>query len=260
MEPLSCEYRLGLVLSGGGARGFSHLGSVKALMELGYQFDIIAGTSMGAIVGCILADGYHPEEIIQMLTLPLLKSFYKTHVTKNGVMTMKGGQEFLKKILRTKNIENLKIPFVAAATDVIKGENHYFDKGNIINAVTASASIPVVFEPTIIDGNMYVDGGVLNNLPVRCIREKCDKIVGFHVNPQSIGLHEGKVDGIHQIAERTFHLAMLGNVIQDKILCDIFIEHNNLDAYSMFDFDKMKDIVDIGYNNTKKALFTTPID
>ncbi len=254
MKIFNRKYQLGLVLSGGGARGLSHLGSVKALLELGYQFDIIAGTSMGAITGCVLANGYHPEEVIQMLTPTVLKSFYKTSVSKNGLMTMKGGRDFLKKILHVKNIEDLKIPFIAAATDIIKGESHYFDKGNIINAVLASASIPVVFSPTVIGENIYVDGGVLNNLPARCIREKCKKIVGFHVNPQSLGLHDSKVDGIYQIAERTFYLAMLGNVIQDKCLCDIFIEHNNLDAYSMFDFEKMQEIVDIGYCNTKDAL------
>ncbi len=248
------KYKSGLVLSGGGARGIAHLGAVKALYEEGHAFDVIIGTSMGAIAGSILADGYHPDEIVEMLTPSVLKTFIKTDITKNGLMTMKGGREFLKKILRAKNFEDLRIPFIATATCLNDGRAHYFEKGNIIDAVMASASIPVVFSPVVINGLQYVDGGVLNNLPARFIRPHCKKIAGFHVNPETLGLHNGDVKGIVQIAERTFHLAMLGNVLPDKPLCDFYLEHKNLADYSMLDFTKMKEIFITGYKNTVEAL------
>ena len=250
----SKKHKLGLALSGGGARGFSHLGSAKALIEAGYQYNIISGTSMGAIIGCVLADGYSPEEILEMITKTDLKSFVNPHISSNSFMSMKGARDILERILRSKNIEDLKIPFIAVATDIRKGEIHYFTNGNIIDAVIASASIPVVYEPTIIDGSVYVDGGVLNNLPVRCIRENCEKVVAFHVNPLGLGLKKGDVKGIPQIAERTFFLGMRGNILEDKKLCDIFIEHDNLENYSTFDFIKMKEIYNVGYENTKKIL------
>ncbi len=248
------KYRLGLVLSGGGARGFAHLGSVKALYEKGYKFDVIIGTSMGAIVGCVLADGYHPDELLPMLTPPCLKSFIKADITRNGLMTMKGAREFLKKVLHSKNIEDLSIPFIATATNLNSGQAHYFTEGDIIESVVASGSIPVVFPPVLINGIQYVDGGVLNNLPARYIRDDCEKIMGFHVNPETLGLREGQVKGMAQIAERTFHLGMLGNVIIDKSLCDFYLEHNDLNRYTAFDFSKLKEIFDLGYKNTKKAL------
>jgi NTE family protein len=248
------KYHLGLVLSGGGARGFAHLGAAKALYEQGYKYDVIIGTSMGAMVGCVLADGYHPDEIYALLTSEKIKSFVRPDITKNGLMTMKGVRAFLEEVLRSKNIEDLPTPFIATATNLQKGQTHYFTRGNIIDSVIASSSIPVVFAPIIIDGVQYVDGGVLNNLPARHIRKDCKKIVGFHVNPQTLGLHNGTVNGIIQIAERTFYLAMLGNVIPDKLLCDLFIEHKNLDEYAIFDFDKMQEIFNKGYINTKKAL------
>ncbi len=248
------KYRRGLVLSGGGARGISHLGSVKALYEHGYTFDVIIGTSMGAIVGCLLADGYRPDDIVKLLTKDRLKSFVKTDISKDGLMTMKGARMFLGDLLSVECIEELQIPFIATATNLQNGTAQYFTQGDIIDSVVASASIPIVFPPVTLGGRQYVDGGVLNNLPARYIRNDCEEIFGFHVNPQTLGLHHGEVKGLLQIAERTFHLAMLGNVVPDKHLCDFYIEHEALNEYAAFDFLKMKEIFNIGYNNTKKAL------
>ncbi len=248
------KYRTGLALSGGGARGISHLGSVKALLEYGYTFDIISGTSIGAIIGCVLADGYHPDEIASMLTMPRLKSFYKTDISRNNLMNLDGMKQFLTEILRTKNIEDLPIPFIATATNLNKGEARYFTKGDIVEAVIASSSIPIIFPPVVIDGEQYVDGGIINNLPVRPIRKDCEKIIGFQVNPSTLGLQDGHVKGFLQIATRTFHLAMYSNVLPDKNLCNIYIEHENLEAYGVFSVDKMMDIFNIGYTKTKEVL------
>lgn len=248
------KYSSGLVLSGGGARGIAHLGAIKALYEFGYKFDIIIGTSIGSIVGCAIADGHHPDHILSLLTPEKIKSFIKTDITKNSLMSLKGIRSFLNELLSVKYIEELSTPFIATATDLQKGEAHYFTSGNIIDSVIASSSIPIIFAPTIINDTQYVDGGVFNNLPARHIRNQCKQIIGLHVNPQNMGLYNGQVKGILQIAERTFYLAMLGNVIIDKNLCDIYIEHTNLSEYTLFDFDKMKEIYEIGYDNTKKIL------
>lgn len=248
------KYQLGLVLSGGGARGVSHLGSAKALMEHGYKFDVIAGTSIGAIVGSVLANGFSPDQVMSMLTPKVLKSFVRPAVTLNSLMTMDGAANFLKKILPEKNIENFKIPFVVTTTNFHDGKIQYFNQGPAIPAIMASASIPIVFPPVTIEGVQYVDGGVLNNLPVRHIRKDCEKVIGFHVNPETLGLHHGEVSGLIQIAERSFHLAMLGNVIPDKVLCDFFLEHKELEDYTVLDFSKAHEIYEIGYKNTKKVI------
>lgn len=252
------KYRIGLVLSGGGARGFSHLGSVKALFEHGYSFDVIAGTSIGAVVGCILADGYTPDELLPMMTSSRLKSLIKTDLSRNGFMSLDGVRDFLEEVLSVKNIEELKTPFIAAATNLSRGEAHYFKTGDIADAVIASASVPIVFPPVVIDGEQYVDGGLVNNLPVRSIRSDCEYIIGFHVNPATLGLHGGHVKGMTQIAERTFHLSVRGNVLPDKHLCDIFIEHEYLESYTMFNFTKAKEIFEKGYDKTNEILSALP--
>lgn len=248
------KYKKGLVLSGGGARGLAHLGAVKALYEAGHQFDVIIGTSMGAIVGSVLANGYHPDEIMERLNGNLFLSFFRPDLSTNNMLSMNGARKILEKILTVKNIEELPIPFIATATDFTHGIPCYLSKGNILDAVIASSSIPVIFPPVMIDGIQYIDGGVLNNLPVRRIREDCDSVFGFYVNPQNLGLHNGEVKGIINIADRAFNLCMLSNVLPDIELCDFYLEHANLDEYTTFDFGRVKDIFTLGYENTKKAL------
>lgn len=250
------KYKKGLVLSGGGARGIAHLGAVKALYEYGHQFDVIIGTSMGAIVGSVLANGYHPDEVMEKLKLNgnLFLSFFRPDISTNNMLTMGGARKILEKILTVENIEDLPIHFIATATNFTHGKSCYFEKGDIIDAVIASSSIPVIFPPVMMDGIQYIDGGVLNNLPVRYIRNDCEKIAAFHVNPQNLGLHNGEVKGFINIADRAFNLCMFNNVLPDIPLCDFYLEHDNLDEYTTFDFSKSKEIFDLGYENTKNAL------
>lgn len=252
------KYKKGLALSGGGARGVAHLGAARALYEEGHSFDVIIGTSMGAIVGCLLADSLQPEEIMKILTPKILKTFIRPEISKNGMMTMRGAHLILDGLLKTKNIEDLPIPFIATVTNLTSGKSEYIKSGNIIDAVLASASIPVVFPPMEINGKQYIDGGVLNNLPVRYIRPSCEKIAGFHVNPRTLGLHNGNVKGIAEIAERSFHLCMLGNVIPDIAMCDFYLEHANLNEFSMLGFERAHEIYKRGYSNTKQALKKQP--
>lgn len=248
------KYKKGLVLSGGGARGLAHLGAVKALYEEGHQFDVIVGTSMGSIVGCVLANGYHPDEIMEQLNGNLFLTFFRPDLSPNNMLSMNGARKILHKLLTVSNIEELSIPFIATATDFTHGKSCYFKKGNIIDAVIASSSIPVIFPPVMIDGVQYIDGGVLNNLPAKCIREDCEYIFGFHVNPQNLGLHDGEVKGIINIADRAFNLCMLNNILPNIKLCDFYLEHDNLDEFTTFDFGKVKEIYALGYENTKKVL------
>ena len=248
------KYQTGLALSGGGARGISHLGAIKALQEHGYTFDIISGTSIGAIVGCLICDGYTPDQVLAMLNPSRTKSFIKPNLSLSNLMKMEGARNFLNDVLRTKNIEDLSIPFIPVATNLIKGEAHCFQTGNIVDAVIASASIPVIFPPVEIDGERFVDGGVLHNLPVRPIRNCCRTVIGLHVNPEGLGMEDDDVKTMLQIAERSFYLAIRANVLEDQTQCDIFIEHSNLHEYKILNFERIKDIFDVGYTSTQTFL------
>lgn len=118
----------------------------------------------------------------------------------------------------------------------------------------ASASIPVVFEPQIIDGKTFVDGGLLNNLPSECIRDECQVLIGVHVN------HNGpqdEVDGIFNIAERCFRLGISQNVGDSKKICDFLIEPPDTRKFSTFAFNKADEIYQIGFDAAEKKIAQT---
>jgi len=117
--------------------------------------------------------------------------------------------------------------------------------------VLASASIPVIFEPQIIDGVTYIDGGLLNNLPVDCIRDQCRILIGVHVNHNG---PEKNITGMKAIAERTFRLAIGQNVSESLAKCDFVIDPPETRLYNTFDFKKADEIFKIGFDETEKRI------
>jgi NTE family protein len=198
-------YKTGLVLSGGGARGFAHLGVIKALNEAGIIPDVISGTSAGAIVGSLYADGYTPEEILKIMNLNGRLQYFSPTVPRGGLLQISGVEKILREKLRAKTFGELKIPLFVSATDLNSGKAVYFSEGDLLWPVIASASIPVLFKPVVIDGVQYVDGGVLDNMPIKPIEPLCRLLIGSFVNPT--GFEENITSLIH-IAERTFLLSM----------------------------------------------------
>ena len=144
---------------------------------------------------------------------------------------------------------------VVCATNLNKGHSEYFTSGNIADVVIASASIPIIFKPIVINGETFVDGGVFDNLPVACIRDKCKKIIGIHVNPRH---EENDFHNLIRIAERTFYLAVQANITDSIQMCDLFIEPAQLKDYGLLDASKSQAIFEIGYNTMKDALNKEP--
>ena len=158
------RYRLGLVLSGGGARGFAHIGVVQAMYEAGLRPDIISGTSAGSIVGAMIAAGHTPEECLNFFLGKKILHFARPTMSKKGIMIMNGMEERLAEFLHVKTFEELKIPLVITASDINGAVPVHFEKGELLPCIIASCSIPVVFTPREIDHVDYVDGGVFMNL------------------------------------------------------------------------------------------------
>jgi NTE family protein len=251
------QYKTGLVLSGGGARGFAHLGVIKALNETGIYPDVISGTSAGAIIGVLYADGYTPEEILGMMNTGSRLDFMRPALPREGLLQINGIIKILKTYLRSKNFEELKIPLFVTATDLNNGKAVYFSKGDLFEPVIASASIPVVFQPVKIDDISYVDGGVLDNLPIRPIENKCCILVGSFVNP--VGYVE-KISGLINIAERTFMLSMSKEIFEKSKKFDLFIAPPELGNYKILDPEKASELFEIGYNATMEKLQETDIE
>ncbi|NDV93821.1 phospholipase [Dysgonomonas sp. 521] len=247
METTKNQYKLGLALSGGGAKGFAHLGVLQALNERGLYPEVIAGTSAGAFAGVLYADGHTPEEILSFFKKKVFREFAEFAIPHGGFFKSDGFRSFLKKHLKARTFEELKIPLHAIATDIEHGESKVFSSGTLIPAVIASCSVPIIFRPVEINQHYYVDGGLFKNFPVSTIRRECIKIIGVNVSPIT------KADfrsSIKYIAERSFHYMSGSNTLLDRNLCDYLIESTSLSKYSMFDLEHVDEIYQAGYDLT----------
>lgn len=246
------KYGTGVILSGGGARGFAHAGILKAINEAGIYPEVISGVSAGAIVGALYADGYTPDEILNIFSRQ--KSFFKfvkMTVPHKGMFRTVGLRENLEKNLRAKKFSELKIPLFVAATNLNKARVEYFHEGEIVRSVLASSAIPVLFEPVEIEGDQYVDGGVIDNFPVKPVREDCRKLVGISLNP----LHpEEDINSLFKIAERTFHLSVSSNIDQKIRMCDMVFEPEQLGSYGLLDASKGMEMFRMGYETASEYL------
>lgn len=245
------EYNYGFVLSGGAARGFAHVGVIKALEEHGIYPDVISGVSAGAIVGAMYADGYSTDEMFDIFSKKRLWEFTRLVVPKHGLLDISGLRHVLEQSLRSKRIEDLKKPLYITATNFKTGVAEYFSKGNLVDAIVASSSIPVLFKPAEIEENIYVDGGIIDNFPIEPIRKKCHHLVGIHVNP--IGKEDVKT-GLLSIAIRTFHLSVAAELEKKITALDYFFEPQELRKYGIMDISKAQEMCDIGYESAKKVL------
>ena len=250
MEATPKPYKIGLALSGGGAKGFAHLGVFKLLEESGLKPDIISGTSAGSLMGVLFADGYSADEIKNMFIGREFSEFAQLQIPKSGLFNYDRFQEFLKRHLRSKRIEDLPIPTVIVATDLDRGCSHEFRSGPIVEAVTASCCMPIVFSPVLINGVHYVDGGLFRNFPVSTIRDECEYVIGVNVSPL---IPQRYKQTLLHIAERTYHYVFKANAIEDRELCDILIEAKEVGLYKTFDLENINLISEIGYEAAVKA-------
>lgn len=243
-------YKLGLALSGGGAKGFAHIGVFKLLEECGLMPDVIVGTSVGALMGALFTDGYTADEIKELFSGREFSEFAQLQLPKSGLFDSKRFRHFLRRHLRAKTFEELKTPLIVMATDLDNGESHEFRSGPIVEAVTASCSIPIIFSPVVINGVHYVDGGLFHNFPVSIIRDSCERVIGVNVSPL---ISQKYKQTIFHIAERSYHYMFRANTIEDREMCDVLIEAEEFGMYKTFDLENVDQISKIGYSAAVRA-------
>ena len=174
-----------LVLSGGGARGIAHIGVIEELERRGYEIASVAGTSMGALVGGVYADGALDPFRDWILTLDKRKVFRLADFTLSRMGVVKGDKFFnkMRDFIPDTPIEDLKIPYVAVAVDLINNKEVVFRKGSLFDAIRASVSIPSVLTPVKTTDGLLIDGGVMNNIPIDHVKRiPGDLLVVVNVN------------------------------------------------------------------------------
>jgi len=245
------KFKTGLVLSGGGARGFAHLGAILALEEKGIKADIIAGVSAGSIVGAFYAAGYELEKLFHYFKKKGLFSLSKFNVPTTGLLSLAGLELEIQEKIAQEKIEELPTPLVVGISNFSLGRMEYHMQGNIALKVRASSSIPVLFTPVKIGDHWYVDGGLYDNLPIRPLREHCENIIAINVNPIN-EVH--KFRNLKEIAIRTFHLTVDARVKDVKGMADVLIEPLDLAEYDILDSSKAREMFDIGYQAASDQL------
>lgn len=237
--------RIGLALSGGGARGIAHLGVLKAFDEMGIKISMISGVSSGAIAGVLYAFGFSPDEILKMIKELSVFKVMRPAFGKIGLMHLEEVEKlYIKYLGEHICFEDLKIPVVVSATEMNEGVNMYFSTGELIKPLLATSAVPILYKPVEYNGKLLNDGGLLNNLPVEPLHNNCDVKIGVHVNPIN---HQAHVTSLRGMVERTVLLAINNNIKLRLPLCDLFLEPQDLRYYRLTNFTKADEIFQVGY-------------
>lgn len=244
---------VGLALSGGGAKGFSHIGVLMAFERSGIKPDIMSGVSAGSIASVLYGAGLRPSDIIKCFTdASKFADFTEWSIPKEGFMKLDRFGRLLEEWLPVTHLEELQIPTVVCATDLDHGKSVGWSKGEIVPRVIASCSVPIVFNPKVINGVHYVDGGVLRNLPAWAIRPYCRTLYGSNCSPVRDYSPGSKT--LIDIAYRSYHLMNKANVPQDIRLCDHVIQVSDISHVSIFDLTALQKGVTAGYEAAMRVL------
>lgn len=247
--------KIALVLGGGAARGFAHIGVIRALEQEKIPIDMIVGTSVGSLIGAIYASDQNSFELEWSAF-----ALEKDHLLDFGMLTVFTSMgpvrgEKLEEFVRTKvpvaNIENLKLPFAAVATDLNRGTRVILDRGSVARAVRASSAIPGVFNPVEHQGRLLVDGGVIETIPISAAREKgADIVIAVDI---SENVNNFNVTNVVDVAIQSVNIMAARNVEFTKKNADVLISPAVGDV-AMLDFTQKKRCVQAGIDAARKAM------
>lgn len=250
MKTEKAEY--GIVLSGGGARGLAHIGVLAALEEHGISPALVSGSSMGAIVGAFYAAGTSIDEMLAIAkNRKLYKLFNWNFPKRGGMLSLQILLEALQQHIPEDSFKALKKKLFISVSNISAGKHETISKGSLFQAVIASSSIPIIFEPQIIKGHTYIDGGLFNDLPVEPLVGKCHTIIASHVNYNG---PEPELSSIRAIAERVYRLAIYQHVEKNFNKCDFIIDPPELREHSIFDFKHIEKLYEIGYRSAEAMI------
>jgi NTE family protein len=245
--------KIALVLGGGAARGFAHVGVIRVLEQEKIPIHMIVGTSVGSLIGALYASD--PNSLnLEWLSFTIERDDifdYSVLSAKMGPVSGERLEKFVQTKVRAKNIEQMKIPFYAVTTDLNSGLTWVFDKGSVAKAVRASCAIPGIFHPVELGGRLYVDGGVTDNLPVDIAKAKgADIIIAVSI---SKNINNPQINTLVDVLLQSISIMGRELVTYKSRGYDVLIEPNVGDV-GMTDFTQKKRLMDAGILSAKQAL------
>jgi len=245
------KYKIGLAFGGGGARGFAHLGAIKAFEENGIEFDEVAGTSVGSIVASLYAFGLSSDE---MLTIAKNLKESDIRTSKMFFMPSKstGIENLIKSSIGDAHFEDMKKPLTVVAVDLKTAKEIDITKGSVVKAVAGSCAIPGIFEPVDFGEYRLADGGLQNTIPADVLRRNgCKCVISIDVNPtRAYGTDSTKMA---DILKATLRILMKSNAVKGKIYSDICIDANT-SKYKSTSFEGADEMYKIGYEAALKQI------
>lgn len=247
---MKSEKRIGLCLSGGGARGFAHLGVLQAMDELSIPIHKISGASAGAFAAALYAEGHSPHFILEYVLKRSLWQYIQFSPSKMGFLKLTKTYKVLTELLPHKSFEGLKIPIAICATNMSKGIPEYFSDGELINPILASAAIPVAFRPILINGDKYFDGGLSNNLPLEPLSD-CDFNIAINVTPFEKRL---AVKSMKDVLLKAIYISVDNQTRLKSMRADLTIEPEGIMHFDGFKLKNAEKLFEIGYKSALKSL------
>ncbi len=248
--------RIALVLGGGAARGFAHVGVIRALEREKIPLDMVVGTSVGSLIGAIYASDLNSFELewtaFQLEKDDLFDFGVMNAVSGMGLARGDKLEEWVKSHIKTVNIENTKLPFAAVATDLNWGYKVVLDKGSVARAVRASSAIPGVFQPVQHQGKFLVDGGVVDNIPISVAKAKgADIVIAVDI---SGNLGNPNITNLLGVTLQATNIMFALNVEHAKKDADVLITPTGIGDVGMLDFTQKKRCMQAGIEAAQKAM------
>ena len=281
---LEKDVKVGLVLSGGGAKGYAHVGVLKVLEENGIRVDYIAGTSMGAIIGALYASGYNAEELDSILHVHDFSTLTKDEVPREAYSfyqkenkgkyaislpinkwkiglprSISNGQnifnlfsQLTEHVHQVEDFSKLPIPFFCIATDLETGEKVILDHGFLPEAIRASSSFPSVYAPVEIDGRILVDGGLVDNYPIELLKAKeVDYIIG--VNVQGKLRNRDELNSVPKVLKQIAGYQVYEGMEKKIEMTDLYLRPEVLE-YGEFSFEATDKLIEAGETEAMEHL------
>lgn len=250
-------YKCGFVLSGGAYRSAGQIGALKALVERGIRPDAICGTSSGAIVAVLYANGYSPDEIFEIWQKEPFGQVLHIHFPKFGLLKSSKIGELIGPYMKYERLEELPVPTFITCTCMNNGRQEVFRKGAILQPLAAACSVPLLFEPVEIGGRQYVDGGLVSNLPVEPLAGQCERLIGIYVNPIP---YKEKINGLTDMAYRSMWIGLNSTVQKNIPLCDWLISPEEFGEHGLTERSAIETLFNAGYDYTSRFLDEHGID
>lgn len=254
---IASQAKIGLALGGGIARGIAHIGVLRALAELEVRIDLVAGTSSGSIIGALFAAGYPPRGMEQVARSASWRDFGRLVVPRRSLMEADRLESSLSALLQDRSFSDLRIPFAAVCTDLLRAQKVALNRGMVSLAVRASCSLPGVFPPVAWGDQLLADGGTVENVPVETVREMgADFVIGVDLYSHIASVE--RVEGVLAVLVRSLEITQRYRCQAESQKADVCIEPP-LAGESLWDLGRVDEFIRAGYEATmaqREALLT----